>query len=212
MSENMVIALITGFFVFIGAAITAFGSMAAIENGKGQMGCGMLGLVTSFGAVGGFFVGIIIAFFLVPSMTQTAGESSDVVGESVVVVPTAVESTQATPATTTLVVNGKSYLRPDPSSTPRCVAQDMHTDGSNIVDYDVVVPEDWVMMWSFLQAQWPNNYYNNDGLLIINGPWSGRIQINTGGSCSGPKEWYNFIKENRINYYPVPSRPEFPIP
>lgn len=111
-----------------------------------------------------------------------------------------------------LIVNGHSYDKPNPSSTPYCVAQETHTNGENIVDYTVIVPDGWVMMWNSWKAQWPSGSYDDDGLLIINGPWSGTVTINTGGSCSGPSEWFDFILQNRRNDYLVPSRPEFTIP
>lgn len=115
-----------------------------------------------------------------------------------------------------LVINGVSYSMPDPDSTHYCVAQEFHTGNTdyqnNIEVYDVVVPHGWVMMWDFYQAKWDNGVYDSDGLLIITGPFSGRIQINTGGSCSGPIEWYKFIYKNRVDAYPVPLRLEHKIP
>jgi hypothetical protein len=123
--------------------------------------------------------------------------------------PPNVEAGSLTP---NLVINGQAYDKPNPSSLPYCVAQEVHTEGQHIVDYIVVVPEGWVMMWDSWKAQWPNGQYDNNGLLIIRGPWSGTITINTGGSCSGPVEWYDFILQNRQNDYPVSSRSEFTIP
>lgn len=113
---------------------------------------------------------------------------------------------------TSLIINGKSYSYPDPSSSFRCIAQDQHTNGKNIVAYDVIVPEGWVMMWNSYKANWASGSYDGDGLLIITGPWTGQITINTGGSCSGPIEWYDQIKSNRISDYYVANRLEYKVP
>ena len=120
-------------------------------------------------------------------------------------------TTQPTPQAD-LVINGLSYNKPNPAATPYCVAEEIYTSDGNIVDYNVIVPDGWVMMWDSWQAQWPGGSYDDNGLLIIKGPWSGTITINSGGSCSGPLEWYDSILQNRRDSYPVTSRPEFSIP
>lgn len=111
-----------------------------------------------------------------------------------------------------LVINGESYIKPNPALTPYCVAQDVNTGMGKTTNYTVTVPEGWVMMWSSWKAEWAGGGYNDDGLIIITGPWSGALTINTGGSCSGPSEWYDFMLKNRREDYPVNSRPEFMIP
>ena len=67
------------------------------------------------------------------------------------------------------------------------------------------------MVWDSYKAYWPGGQYENNGLLAITGPWEGTIEIDTGGSCSGPVEWMDFIVQNRKADYPVASRPEFYI-
>jgi hypothetical protein len=107
-----------------------------------------------------------------------------------------------------LIINGTAYQMPT-SSSPYCVAQEIYTGNNNIVRYDIVVPDGWVMMWDSWKAKWDGGGYNNNGLLIIRGPYSGKIEINTGGSCSGPIEWYDYILKNRREAHRGPSRPEY---
>jgi|GEM_PF-5495205 hypothetical protein len=129
--------------------------------------------------------------------------------------PTQVSQTtqnQVPQISSSLLVNGITYQIPTHTSTPFCVAPELNTGMNNINEYDIVVPDGWVMMWDSWKAEWNGGSYDSDGLLIIVGPYSGRIKINTGGSCSGPIEWYDFILDNRRNAYPVPSRIEYIIP
>ena len=124
---------------------------------------------------------------------------------------TAIPQTSFPQNSSSLVINGTSYQMPT-SSTPFCVAPEVNTGMNNIDEYSIVVPDGWVMMWDSWEAEWTGGRYNSDGLLIIIGPYSGKITIKTGGSCSGPIEWYDFILNNRRNAFPVPSRPEYIIP
>ncbi len=117
----------------------------------------------------------------------------------------------ATNSNSPLIIDGVSYPWPD-WSTPYCVAQEINTGMNTIKSYAVTVPDKWVMMWNAWKAEWPGGSFNQDGLLIIRGPWHGTIKINTGGSCSGPMEWYAFILRDRTKAYPVPYRPKYIIP
>jgi hypothetical protein len=113
--------------------------------------------------------------------------------------------------TSQLIINGAAYSLPS-TTNPYCVAQEVNTGMKVVKSYDVSVPDGWVMMWSSWKAKWPGGNYNENGLLIIRGPWQGTLSIDTGGSCSGPIQWYDFILDNRRKDYPVPSRPEYTIP
>lgn len=115
--------------------------------------------------------------------------------------PTKIQNTES------ISINGTLYLLPNASVSPFCIAQEIHTQGENKINYDINVPKGWVMAWSSYKAYWPGNQYLDSGLLVIIGPWQGEITIDTGGSCSGPIEWIDWIIENRMNDYPVPSRP-----
>jgi hypothetical protein len=194
--------LISGFFGIATALITVFGTIivAVIQKDKWNIPTAVWisigGILGTLGCVIGAFVGFSIASNGV--MEQSSFENNP--------------SISAPSNQSSLVINGASYSIPNPSSSPYCVAQEVHTNGSNIVDYEINVPNGWVMMWSSWKATWNGGSYNQDGLLIIEGPYRGTIQINTGGSCSGPIEWYDFIHQNRISDFPVPSRPEYKIP
>lgn len=124
---------------------------------------------------------------------------------------TATQQSSIPQTSSPLVVNGVEYQMPT-SSSPFCIAQEVQTGMNNIVEYNIVIPDGWVMMWDSWKAEWDGGSYDSDGLLIIMGPYSGKITINTGGSCSGPVEWYNFILNNRRNSFPAPSRNEYIIP
>lgn len=106
-----------------------------------------------------------------------------------------------------LVVNGGRYPYPDSTSTPYCIAQDVYTGMDTRLSYEVTVPDSWVMVWDFHKASWENERYEDNGLLVITGPWQGTLDINTGGSCSGPVGWKDWLIDTRTNAYPIPSRP-----
>lgn len=122
-------------------------------------------------------------------------------------------NTQNHPQITTLnedlIINGVRYSYPNSDTEPFCIAQEIHTNGKNRVKYEITVPRGWTMVWDSNKAYWPNGQYENNGLLIIVGEWNGEIEIDTGGSCSGPVEWLDFIIRNRKADYPIASRPEF---
>lgn len=107
----------------------------------------------------------------------------------------------------TLVINNANYPYPDPGSSPYCIAKEVNTNGRNRISYEIEVPEGWVMAWNSYKAYWPGGQYETDGLLVITGPWQGTIDIDTGGSCSGPVEWTTFVVDDRMKDYPVASRP-----
>lgn len=196
MSEGLVIALITSATTIFAALIGLFGSLIK-EVGRGKdfwVKIGIIGLIVSGFGLLGLILGLIGSTFFLREVSQAQN-------------PITVPLTHSS-----LTINGVSYPMPDPSSSPYCVAQQVHTNGKNTVDYDLNIPSGWVMIWNSWQAKWDGGHYDENGLLIIRGPWSGRIQINTGGSCSGPVEWYDFIRQNRLSDYPVPSRPEYNIP
>jgi hypothetical protein len=77
MSEGIVVALISVAGAVIGAAITAFGSMAAAErkNDSSKMGCGLLGFIASAGALGGLVLGAVFAVLL----TQFTGSTTSTI-------------------------------------------------------------------------------------------------------------------------------------
>ena len=110
-----------------------------------------------------------------------------------------------------LVIDGAKYPYPNLGHEPYCIAQEIHTQGRNKVDYRVVVPKGWVMIWDSYKAYWPNGKYEDSGLLAIYGEWSGTITIDSGGSCSVPIEWADFALQNRRGDYSLSSRPEFYI-
>lgn len=109
-----------------------------------------------------------------------------------------------------LVINGASYPYPE-TSTPYCIAQDVNTGMGNKLSYTIILPDGWVMVWDFYKAYWESQQRESDGLLVITGPWQGTITIDTGGSCSGPAEWSEWLIDIRMNASPVPSRPIFYI-
>lgn len=109
-----------------------------------------------------------------------------------------------------LIINGAAYSLPN-TTNPYCVAQEVNTGMDVVKSYDISVPDGWVMMWDSWKAEWPGGSYNENGLLIILGPWQGTLTIDTGGSCSGPIQWYDFILDNRRKNYPVPSRLEYTL-
>ena len=112
-------------------------------------------------------------------------------------------------STKMLVINGANYPYPDSTSTPYCIASELNTGMGNRVSYEITVPDGWVMAWDFYKAYWGSDQHESDGLLVITGPWQGSITIDTGGSCSGPIEWSDWIVNNRMTAFPVPSRPIF---
>ena len=65
MSEGIIVALIGFAGAIIGASISAFGSIAAAERKNGNsLSCGLLGLISSIGALGGLILGSIFGMFL----------------------------------------------------------------------------------------------------------------------------------------------------
>lgn len=77
MSEGIIVALISVAGAIIGAAITAFGSIAAAErkNDSSKMGCGLLGFIASTGALGGLVLGAVFAVLL----TQFTGSTTSTI-------------------------------------------------------------------------------------------------------------------------------------
>jgi hypothetical protein len=77
MSEGIIIALISMTGAVIGAAISAFGSIAAVERKteSSKMGCGLLGLIASVGALGGLILGAVFAVLLTQFTGPTMGHA-----------------------------------------------------------------------------------------------------------------------------------------
>jgi len=207
MNDGLLNTILTGCFGLAGTLLLVFGTIVAagINKGSGNkldlsstVWVGIGGMLAIVGCIGGILIGYSI-FGNTPDPTEQVTFNNN-------------PSSSAESNQSSLIINGVSYSLPDSSSSPHCVAQEVHTNGSNVVTYNVTVPSGWVMMWSSWKANWEGGSYNQDGMLIIKGPYSGTIEINTGGSCSGPIEWYDFIHQNRINDYSVPSRPEYTIP
>jgi hypothetical protein len=199
MSEGIIIALITSATTIIAALIGLFGSLFKdVGQGKDTASkIGMIGLVATMCGFLGLITGLTGSVFYVRQINQAQTTNPS---------HTNPEYTNSFSNPKSLVIDGVSYSMPDPNSSPHCVAQEVHTNGENIVTYNITVPDGWVMMWDSWKAKWDGDSYNQDGLLIIKGPYNGTIEINTGGSCSGPIEWYDFIYENRWEDYLIPSR------
>lgn len=78
MSEGIIVALISVTGAVIGAAITGFASIATAErkNDSSKMGCGLLGFITSVGALGGLILGAVFAVLLTQFTGSTKGTSN----------------------------------------------------------------------------------------------------------------------------------------
>ena len=113
-----------------------------------------------------------------------------------------------TPSPQALVVNGVRYTFPDLKTAPHCIAPEVAT-GETRAQYNIQIPKGWVMVWDSNKAFWFSGRYENNGLLVIYGDWTGSIEIEKGGSCSVPVEWLEFALQQRRGSFPVESRPEF---
>ena len=202
MSEGIIVALISVAGAIIGAAITAFGSIAAAErkNNGSQMGCGLLGFIASAGALGGLVLGAVFAVLL----TQFTGPTPP----SEPQYPTPQPSTRGN-VLEPLIINGISYQVPNYSAI-QCLGgskSERQTGADTSLSYTLRIPTGWYIVWDSYQASWtPNNgQYTNEGLLAIYGPWEGTVNINTGEYCAVPVEWADFAWENRKNAWPVPN-------
>lgn len=156
------------------------------------------GFCTIIAAIVSGFAGRI-ADRLFPPLTPTAKLQA----------PVETETFEAPLERNNLVINGANYLYPNPSDSPYCIAPEVNTGMGITVEYEIEVPDGWIMVWDFYKAYWNNEQHDSDGLLVITGPWQGNIKIDTGGSCSGPIEWADWIISNRSNAYAVSSRPVF---
>lgn len=96
MSEGIIAALIMGIATIIGGAISAFGSMAASERkeGSNQIGCGMLGLITSLGSLGGLVLGGLFSVLLIGMINPSSAVPAVVPAGPVVLAPLPTAITQ----------------------------------------------------------------------------------------------------------------------
>lgn len=113
-------------------------------------------------------------------------------------------------ASSPLVINGKSYSVPT-SNTPFCIASEQTGYTSSGVDYDLVVPKGWVIVWDSWKAYWSDGKYENDGLLIVSGNFQGKVTIVNGEYCAVLVEWKDFAINLRANAVARASRPQFTI-
>ena len=113
-------------------------------------------------------------------------------------------------ASSPLIINGKSYSVPT-SNSPYCVASEATGYTSGNIDYDLIVPKGWVIVWDSWKAYWTGGNYENDGLLIVYGSLQGKVTIVNGEYCAVPVEWKDFAISLRANAVTKPSRPQFSI-
>jgi len=114
-------------------------------------------------------------------------------------------------ASSPLIINGKSYVIPTSKDSPICVSSQETDDTSSAIDYDLVVPKGWVIIWDSSEAYWAGGSYQNNGLLTIYGNWQGKVTIVNGGYCAVPVEWKVFATYLRANASPKAQRPQFSI-
>jgi hypothetical protein len=161
----------------------------------GVIGTIIVALITSLSDV-------IIPLIIRTPTAEVSGSPGIISTAEVSVLPTFTPSPQA------LIVNGARYTFPDLNTAPHCIAPEVAT-GEARAKYNLQVPKGWVMVWDSNKAFWADGQYENNGLLVIYGEWTGSIEIEKGGSCSVPVEWLDFALKQRRESFPVESRPEF---
>jgi hypothetical protein len=193
MSEGIIVALISGAGAIIGAAITAFGSIAAAErkNNGNQMGCGLLGFIASAGALGGLVLGAVFAVLL----TRFTGPTS--------------------PSAPIQQVGTESSIVPEPTITNQPAPP---TVSQTPVRSECVPPEGLVELWDQTQHQWsigtwgtPNiaDFTAELGTVDTNDPdfgefklWISSCNTETHGYMSGAQFWPK-SPVNEIPYKPL---------
>lgn len=113
-------------------------------------------------------------------------------------------------ATYPITINGVSYDVPT-SASPYCVSSEQTGYTSTGVEYDLNIPQGWVIIWDSWKAYWNNGKYEQDGLLVIYGEWEGTVTVVNGEYCAVPTEWADFAINLRASANPKPSRQQFVI-
>jgi hypothetical protein len=107
--------------------------------------------------------------------------------------------------TAPLIVNGAAFTAPIDSRV-RCVANDQTGYINSGVEYDVLIPSGWVIVWDSWKAYWPGGKYEDDGLLVIYGGWEGKVVVVNGEYCAVPIEWASFAINDRFSAISRPDR------
>ena len=111
-------------------------------------------------------------------------------------------------ATMPLKIDDVAFAVPS-SESIGCVANEQTGYTNQGHKYNLQVPSGWVVVWDSWKAYWASDSYEDDGLLIIYGPWEGEVTIVNGEYCATPIEWADFAISNRRNANPKPNRQEF---
>ena len=112
------------------------------------------------------------------------------------------------------VTNNKSYTfdyPPDANAPTSCAGAYLET-GRAITEYQLIIPEAWVVVIDSWKAEWPSGSYQNDGILIITGEWQGNVIVNTGAICVSPASILQSVLETRRNLTGNDGRLEYTIP
>jgi len=109
-----------------------------------------------------------------------------------------------------LVIDGVSYSVPI-SNSPTCIASHQTGNIGAGVDYELVVPKGWAIVWDSWKAYWSGGSYENDGLLIVYGNFQGKVTIVNGEYCAVPVEWVGHAITWRLGAVSRPSRQQFII-
>ena len=127
-------------------------------------------------------------------------------------IPQAVRSSIIFETTESLIVNGQPYTAPTDIDV-RCIANEQTRNTGTKVEYNLLVPRGWVIVWDSWKASWPpdDNGYEQDGLLIVYGKWEGKVTIVNGEYCATPVEWADFAINNRLSAVSHPDRQRFSI-
>ena len=166
----------------------------------------------------GITIGVVVVVLLVfvvraTPKSVTVGGVEFEIPTSTSISPSASENSQNSSsfvASSPLVINGTSYSIPN-SDSPFCVASEQTGYTSSGVEYNLVVPKGWVIVWDSWKAYWSDGSYENDGLLIIYGNWQGTVTIVNGEYCAVPVEWSDFAINLRSGAVTKSNRQQFII-
>ncbi len=108
--------------------------------------------------------------------------------------------------------NTYSYNFPPVANNPSsCVGAYLET-GMTTIDYQLDVPNSWVVIIDSWKAEWSSGDYQNNGIVIITGEWQGNVKVNIGAICIVPANLLQSNLEIRRNLTKNDGRPEYTIP
>ena len=187
------------------------------KEGSGHVKAAMIGGIFALLAacIGGIFLilnTMINNGVIVFGMSNPSSPATEIAYESATESPDTGSSPNSNSfiASSPLVINGTSYSVPN-SNSPFCVASQQTGYTSSGVEYDLVVPKGWVIVWDSWKAYWSGGSYENDGLLIVYGNLQEKVTIVNGEFCAVPVEWKDFAINLRANAVARASRPQFSI-